>query len=282
MSLFDVAYAFYSHDRIKSPKEKICISLKRDIVWRKDPKKKKKDLQDLLYYLEEFKEVNKHVKYVTMPPKKMPPVGLEVFAPILTNLAEDIMKLNEVIPKILDIKSEVCNTADTVRQMQLDVNDLKKKFTSAVTFMEGAAKVLRDDEFDVINQLRSFRQSIGITRDTDKSSNAGVRNDGLEIVFKNGINDLLNNGRSYVNALVEHQQHPIITTSPKVEGGSDCQSPTAFVAEQRTSAITKEKQVNKRPQTSRLAASERRKVNGNAENEDISTEESDGEGLDTS
>ena len=93
-SLFDVAYAFYLHDDIKRAKEKICILLKRDIVWRRDPEKKKKDLRDLLDYHEEFKEANKHVKFVTVSHKKMPPVGLEMFAPILTNLAEDIMKLN--------------------------------------------------------------------------------------------------------------------------------------------------------------------------------------------
>ena len=90
-SLFNVAYAFYSHDEINSAKEKICILLKRDFVRRRDPEKKKKDLRDLLNYHEEVKEANKHVKFVTMSHKKMPPFGLEIFAPILTNLAEDIM-----------------------------------------------------------------------------------------------------------------------------------------------------------------------------------------------
>ena len=148
---------------------------------------------------------------------------------------------------MLDIKSEVCNTAGTVRQMQLDVNDLEKKFTSVVSGMKGAAKDLTDSEFDVINELRSFSQSIGSTRDTNESSNAGVGSDGLDIVFENGMNDLLNNGRSYANALVEHQQRPIITTSPKVDRGNDCRSPTALAAEWRTGAVTKKKQVNRRP-----------------------------------
>ena len=75
------------------------------------PRRRRKDLRDLLNYHEEFKEVNKHVKFVAISHKKMPPVGLEMFALILTNLAEDIMKLNEVISKILDIKCEVCSTA---------------------------------------------------------------------------------------------------------------------------------------------------------------------------
>ena len=144
--------------------------------------------------------------------------------------------------------------------------------------MEGDAKDLRDNEFDVISELRSFRQSISSTRDSNESSNTGVGNDGLDIVFENGMNDLLINSRSYANALVEHQQRPVITTSPKVDGGNDHRSPTALVAERRTGAVTKKKQINKRPQTSRLAASERRKVNENPENKGTNTEESDGEG----
>ena len=95
------------------------------------------------------------------------------------------------------------------------------------------------------------------TRNTNESSNAGVGNDGLDIVFENGMKDLLNNCRSYANALVENQQCPMIITNPKVDRGNDCQSLTALVAEQRTGAVTKKKQVNKRPETSRLAASER-------------------------
>ena len=160
-SLFDVVYAFYSHEEIKNAKEKICVLLKKDIVWRRDPEKKKKDLRDLLDFCEEFKANNRSVKFVTTSHKKMPPIGMEMFAPILTNLAEDIAKLNEVVPKILDIKSEVCNTADTVRQMKLDINELNKKFTFAVNGMEEATKEAKDNEFDVMNELRSFRQAVG-------------------------------------------------------------------------------------------------------------------------
>ena len=126
-----------------------------------------------------------------------------------------------------------------------------------VTAIKGAEKDLRDNEFDIINELRFFRQLIGSTRDTNESSNTGVGNDGLDIVFENGMINLLINCRSYANALVEHQQHPIITTRPKVDGGNDCRSPAALVAERRTGAVTKKKQVNKRPQNSMLAASER-------------------------
>ena len=51
--------------------------------------------------------------------KKRPPVGLEYFNPILNNLSEEVSKINNILPKILDIKSDVCNTADSVRNIKL-------------------------------------------------------------------------------------------------------------------------------------------------------------------
>ena len=224
-SLFDVAYAFYSHEEIKRAKEKICILLKKDIVWRRDPEKKKKDLKDLLDYHEEFKSSNRHVKFVTMSHKKMPPVGLEIFAPILTNLAEDIMKLNEVIPKILDIKSEVSNTADTVRQMQMDVQDLKKKFTSAVTGMEGAAKDLRENEIEVLDQIHSFRQSIGSARATEDPTDLETRMDEYNSILGDGMDDFLNIGKSYAEVITKQRDLSKIT-SPKTTEGDEFRLPT--------------------------------------------------------
>ena len=138
-SLSDVIYSFYSHEEIKVAKELLGNLLKKEIVWRRDPDKKRKDLKDLLEFHDELITSKMKVNLVTKSHKKMPPIGLELFAPILTNLVEEITKINEVLPKILDIKTEVCNTADTVRQMKVDVNDIKSKFSSAITGTEEAA-----------------------------------------------------------------------------------------------------------------------------------------------
>ena len=46
---------------------------------------------------------------------------MELIAPILCNLTEEIHKINEALPKITDIKTEVCNTTDAVRQFRVDM-----------------------------------------------------------------------------------------------------------------------------------------------------------------
>ena len=167
-SLSDVMYSFYSHDEIKVAKELLFNLLKKDLVWRRDPDKKRKDLKDLLDAYDEFKSSNMKVDLVTNSHKKMPPVGLELFAPILNTLAEDINKINELLPKILDIKSEVVNTADTVRQMKIDMCDLKGKFSRAIDGMKEAANDLVVNECNVIDEINTFRQSLNAGDDVLK------------------------------------------------------------------------------------------------------------------
>ena len=130
------------------------------------------------------------VNLVTKSHKKMPPIGLELFAPILTNLVEEITKINEVLPKILDIKTEVCNTADTVRQMKVDVNDIKSKFSCAITGIEEAAKDICETECDVMEELHSFRQSIGANELFQHNQQSTT----------DGMNDQLH-GCNYANAV---------------------------------------------------------------------------------
>ena len=73
----------------------------------------------------------------------MPLLGLEKFSPVLSSLTEEIIRLNELVPKILDMKTEIFNTEDTVRQMKLELSNVIKKYISAVTGMEKTSKVLR-------------------------------------------------------------------------------------------------------------------------------------------
>ena len=89
-SLSDVIYSLYSHEKIKVAKELLCKLLKKDIVWRRDPDKKRKELKGILDFHDEFKSLRLKVDLVTKSHKMMPPdVGLGIFAPILTNLSEE-------------------------------------------------------------------------------------------------------------------------------------------------------------------------------------------------
>ena len=87
--------------------------MKKDIVWRRDPDKKCRDLQDVIDLHDEYVTSKHKVKFVANSHKTMPPMGLEMMAPLMNNLADEIKKINEVLPQIFDIKSEVCNVAES-------------------------------------------------------------------------------------------------------------------------------------------------------------------------
>ena len=90
---------------------------------------------------------------------------------MIINFSEEMAKINDVLPKILDIKSEVTNTADTVRQLRGDVVDLRAKFTSAVAGIQEAADDIMEEDVGIINEIRSFRKSISngdFIQDSDK------------------------------------------------------------------------------------------------------------------
>ena len=83
-------HTLYSHGEIKFSKEKIFGHINKDIIWRRDPDKKLKDLNDLMEGINEMVENNKHIKCLSDSYKKMPPVGLQFLTPILLDLSEEI------------------------------------------------------------------------------------------------------------------------------------------------------------------------------------------------
>ncbi|KAK3889730.1 hypothetical protein Pcinc_006296 [Petrolisthes cinctipes] len=66
--------------------------------------------------------------------------------------------IKELLPKILDIKTEVMNTADTVRQVKIDVVDLKTKFTNAVSGLDEAARDITVTDINVLHDLTTLRE----------------------------------------------------------------------------------------------------------------------------
>ena len=161
-TLKDVAFSFYSHEDIKSAKQELCNLLKKDLVWRRDPEKKKKDLADVLDLHEELTSKRNKFKFVCNSYKAMPPVGMELLAPIIIYLPDEVGRINEIIPKIVDMRAEVLNTADTVRQMKVEVVSIKEKFESAVNGIQAAAEEIAEEDVGILNELHSFRKSFGV------------------------------------------------------------------------------------------------------------------------
>ena len=158
-TLLQVVDAFYSHEIVKDAKICLVDILHKDLVWRRDPGKKRKDLQDVMIFLKEAIAADKKLKFVCDSYKGMPPVGIEFIAPLIIKLNEDVAKINEVLPKFTDIRTEVINTADAVRQVRKDVTDLKQDFNSAI---KGIHEITNDvsDELEILQDVRSFRMSI--------------------------------------------------------------------------------------------------------------------------
>ena len=72
-SMLEVAYSFYSHEEIKVAKELLCTLLKRDLIWRRDPDKERKDLKDILEYHQELTASKRKLNIVTDTYKKSLP-----------------------------------------------------------------------------------------------------------------------------------------------------------------------------------------------------------------
>ena len=182
-TLRDIAYAFYSHDEIKSAKTEVCNLLKKDVSWRRDPEKKRKDLCDVIDFLEELTSGRNNWKFLCNSYKGMPPLGIQMIAPLLINLTTEVSKINECLPKFVDIKSEVLNTADTVRKMNIELIDMKQNFTKAVSGIEEASCTIQDDDLHILGEIRSFRRSVGVGRASDIGDLQDQQRDGNQTLF---------------------------------------------------------------------------------------------------
>ena len=85
---------------------------------------------------------------------------VELFAPILNNLSEEVANINEVFSKILAIKTEGFIAGESVRDIKMDICDIKRKFSSAITGMDNATKDLSFHEITVVDDMRLNRTSL--------------------------------------------------------------------------------------------------------------------------
>ena len=130
-ALFDVIFTFYSVDEIVDSKAAIARLIKKDqkdVHNRNNPNKKAKELRDLMDFIKEFVEKDDlRVKYVSDNYKRMPPNGIECIAPLLIQMGEELLKINEVLPQFADLKCEVLNSNDMIRNARLEINEINRK-----------------------------------------------------------------------------------------------------------------------------------------------------------
>ena len=117
-------------------------------------------MDDVIEFLDELKATKSKTQIVSDNYKKIIPVGLKFIAPILTYLTGEVERLNELLPKILDTKSEVINAADTIRQLHIDVNKIKLNFCQAVCGLNEASNDIIENDLKILNDILSFRLSI--------------------------------------------------------------------------------------------------------------------------
>ena len=124
-TIYEIIKCFFSYDQIKNAKIKLGKVLNKDITTRRDPDKIGKELKDIFDYYEDWTdEVN--VMFVCDGYNKMPPNGMESIAVTLSNLGEEVVKINNEIPKFSDVRSEIVNISDMMRNLRIEVANIKK------------------------------------------------------------------------------------------------------------------------------------------------------------
>ncbi|MEL6945282.1 MAG: hypothetical protein AAFO82_21735, partial [Bacteroidota bacterium] len=212
-SLYDIIHSFYSHEEIKSAKTELSNLLKKDITWRRDPDKKGKDLRDIIELYGELAATKNKVKFVCDNFKRMPPIGMELVAPILVNLVDEMSKISDLLPKILDVKTEVLNSADCIRQMRVDVNGLKSNFDQAINGLKEASTDIADKEVSRIEDIHSFRQSIGAAA-AAASLNPGSFSEALQRSFSDfSLNANMGNNNNENNRSSSHSGEKVTRKS---------------------------------------------------------------------
>ena len=103
----------------------------------------------MIEYYKKFKFSNNNKDvFVSNTYKRAPPIDLEFITPISTNLTEKITKINYFLPKIMNICSEVSNTADTIRNFKSTLVSIDSKIKTSNT-----QSVLENGSTTPINKL---------------------------------------------------------------------------------------------------------------------------------
>lgn len=78
-SLIKTILLFCSSDEIKKSKEVLCNTMRKEVPWRRDPEEKNSK-----NYMKKSQILR--IMYLWHTHKTMPPIGFEIFAPLLTTL----------------------------------------------------------------------------------------------------------------------------------------------------------------------------------------------------
>ena len=126
-AISDILNVFYCVEEIKKSKELLCEILNTTMPTRNNPDKKNKEIMDLMQLVQTNidSEEGPTVKFLCDNYKKVPPLGIASLAPIMLQLIDEVKEINNILPNISDIRSEVVNTADTTRSLLIEVTGLK-------------------------------------------------------------------------------------------------------------------------------------------------------------
>lgn len=132
----------------------------------------------MMHLHEEFATSELKIIFVANTPRRMPLQGMEMLSLPIINLYEEVSKLSDLLPKILDVKIEVTNTEDTVRQLRADFMHLNGKFSKALEGLECTAMEVKDADIEALSKFISFRESLGMPS-LPHNSDAATPNDAL-------------------------------------------------------------------------------------------------------
>ena len=120
-ALKELVYSFYTFDDIIEAKQIIYDILNNEIVSRREPNKKKKEIDDIFEKFESLNDVD--IVFVCDDYKRLPPSGLDNLASVLTSISENVLGLTGSVPHITSQVDTLCNEME---QIKIPVSNLKR------------------------------------------------------------------------------------------------------------------------------------------------------------
>ena len=131
--LLDIAYTFYSEEDINDAKVVLLQALNVESTTRKNPGKKKRDLNDIIDVLTNYKlnsdSGERHV-FVCKDYKEIPPSGYDTISPTLSLLTDEVNKIKEDYSNLCNSMKEVLDVVTSVKHDENMFLNLKEDICS--------------------------------------------------------------------------------------------------------------------------------------------------------
>ena len=151
-AIFEIIYSFYSENEIFEAKSTLCNTLKHDLKSRREPNKKRKDLEDIMEMFSVFMNFeNNSTIFVSNSYKNMPPSGFDTISPVLTSLLAEVAKLKE----------DYLLHTTSVKELSLEMNNLSNDGKMNQILLQNVAT--KDDVLELKQSIRSLtRVNLGM------------------------------------------------------------------------------------------------------------------------